>query len=100
MDLANGTCAYFVSPLLLFTSLKSIGGRNCTYTFSPHTGLVERHTVDSIEPAPHESFYEAIRGLRLGLGGSAPGIGPHGGAAACPVRLPVDNGRGGRGSKE
>lgn len=70
---------------------RAVRARNCTYTFSPETGLIHRHAVDSIEPAPHESFYEAIRGLRLGLGGTSANT--HGRAAACPI--PIDDGRSG-----
>jgi hypothetical protein len=62
--------------------------RNCTYTFVPETGLIERHVVESIEPAPHASFYEGLRMLRLGLSG---GEGRGGATAAtCPVPAVAD----------
>ncbi|CAL1710748.1 unnamed protein product [Somion occarium] len=41
---------------------------NSTYTFSPTTGLIQLHTVDSIEPAPHQSIFEALG--RFGLIGN------------------------------
>ncbi|KAH8096831.1 hypothetical protein BXZ70DRAFT_895661 [Cristinia sonorae] len=41
---------------------------NCTYTFSPITGLIHLHTIDSIEPAPHAALFEALG--RFGLVGS------------------------------
>jgi len=40
---------------------------NCTYTFSPMTGLIHLHTINSIEPAPHASLFEAMG--RFGLVG-------------------------------
>ncbi|KAF9261110.1 hypothetical protein L218DRAFT_870659 [Marasmius fiardii PR-910] len=39
---------------------------HCTYGFSPATGLIYRHTINSIEPAPHQTVYDA---LRASLGG-------------------------------
>ncbi|KAL0577550.1 hypothetical protein V5O48_004448 [Marasmius crinis-equi] len=39
---------------------------NCTYGFSPITGLILSHTINSIEPAPHQTVYDA---LRVSLGG-------------------------------
>ncbi|KAG5642939.1 hypothetical protein DXG03_001856 [Asterophora parasitica] len=33
---------------------------NSTYTFSPKTGLIEKHVVDSIYPAPHQAVYDAL----------------------------------------
>ncbi|KAJ7621105.1 hypothetical protein FB45DRAFT_928392 [Roridomyces roridus] len=34
---------------------------NSTYTFSPLTGLIHLHTVNSIHPAPHQTVYHALR---------------------------------------
>ncbi|KAK7062615.1 hypothetical protein VNI00_000103 [Paramarasmius palmivorus] len=34
---------------------------NCTYGFSPNTGLIHVHTINSIEPAPHQTVYDALR---------------------------------------
>ncbi|KAF7305946.1 hypothetical protein HMN09_00749000 [Mycena chlorophos] len=34
---------------------------NSTYTFSPLTGLIHIHTVNSIHPAPHQAVYDALR---------------------------------------
>lgn len=51
--------------------------RNCTYTFSPTSGLILLHTIDSIEPTPHQALFEALG--RFGLvgrgGGDLPGVG-------------------------
>ncbi|EMD32387.1 hypothetical protein CERSUDRAFT_108825 [Gelatoporia subvermispora B] len=44
---------------------------NSTYVFSPLTGLIHAHIVDSIEPAPHQAVFGALRAalakLKLGL---------------------------------
>ncbi|KAJ7822429.1 hypothetical protein B0H13DRAFT_1737818 [Mycena leptocephala] len=34
---------------------------NSTYTFSPLTGLIHIHTVNSIHPAPHQAVYDSLR---------------------------------------
>ncbi|THV01227.1 hypothetical protein K435DRAFT_718156 [Dendrothele bispora CBS 962.96] len=34
---------------------------NSTYTFSPQSGLIYLHTINSIEPAPHLTVYDALR---------------------------------------
>ncbi|KZO94574.1 hypothetical protein CALVIDRAFT_539024 [Calocera viscosa TUFC12733] len=34
---------------------------NCTYTFSPTTGLISHHRIESIDPAPHISVYEGFK---------------------------------------
>lgn len=49
---------------------------NCTYTFSPASGLVLLHSIDSIEPAPTQALFEALGkfGL-LGGGGGRGGAG-------------------------
>jgi len=39
--------------------------RASTYTFSPVTGLIHRHVVNSILPAPHLAVYDSLR-LTLG----------------------------------
>jgi len=59
-----------VSGLARVSGTKSEWEVDCTYGFSPVTGLILVHTVNSIHPAPHESVYEAFRlGFgRLGLG--------------------------------
>jgi len=44
-----------------------------TYTFSPVTGLIHEHVVNSIHPAPHQAVYDSFRlslGKVLGLGWS------------------------------
>ncbi|KAI0368508.1 hypothetical protein BV20DRAFT_922607, partial [Pilatotrama ljubarskyi] len=45
---------------------------NSTYTFSPTTGLIHLHTIDSIHPAPHQAFFDALQAAlsKIGLGGS------------------------------
>jgi hypothetical protein len=46
--------------------------RNSTYTFSPVTGLIHIHTIDSIHPAPHQAAFDALRSSLervLGLAG-------------------------------
>ncbi|KAI0354011.1 hypothetical protein OH77DRAFT_533008 [Trametes cingulata] len=45
---------------------------NSTYTFSPTTGLIHLHNIDSIHPAPHQAFFDALQAAlsKLGLGGS------------------------------
>ncbi|KAI0084990.1 hypothetical protein BDY19DRAFT_987277 [Irpex rosettiformis] len=51
---------------------------NCTYTFSPLTGLIIHHSVDSIEPAPHQALFEALGKFGLldgGMGPKAGGVG-------------------------
>jgi len=46
---------------------------NSTYVFSPFTGLIHAHIVESIEPAPHQAVFDALRAalakLKLGLAG-------------------------------
>ncbi|KZT00337.1 uncharacterized protein LAESUDRAFT_709012 [Laetiporus sulphureus 93-53] len=49
---------------------------NSTYHFSPTTGLINLHTIDSIEPAPHVSVVDAFRAALAKLG-----IGPEGRAS-------------------
>ncbi|KAI0644142.1 hypothetical protein C8Q79DRAFT_913901 [Trametes meyenii] len=52
---------------------------NSTYMFSPETGLVHLHNIDSIHPAPHQAFFDALQAAlsKLGLGGT-PGEGAGG----------------------
>ncbi|KAF9043062.1 hypothetical protein BJ165DRAFT_1415782 [Panaeolus papilionaceus] len=56
-----------------------------TYSFSPLTGLIHQHTINSIHPAPHQAVYDSLRlsfGKVLGLGwGSGSGGSPANGAA-------------------
>jgi len=45
--------------------------RESTYAFSPATGLIQEHMVNSIHPAPHQAVYDSLRlsfGKILGLG--------------------------------
>ena len=68
--------------------------RNATYTFSPITGLIHIHTINSIHPAPHQAAYDALRsslGRVLGLAGG--GVAQrHAGRDGCSRRT---RGRGG-----
>ncbi|KAI0764626.1 hypothetical protein C8Q74DRAFT_1282998 [Fomes fomentarius] len=52
---------------------------NSTYTFSPVTGLICLHNIDSIQPAPHQAFFSALQAAlsKIGLGGpsGAEGVG-------------------------
>lgn len=44
-----------------------------TYTFSPISGLILQHTVNSIQPAPHLAVYDLLKGSLghvFGFGGS------------------------------
>ncbi|KAI0635438.1 hypothetical protein C8Q77DRAFT_706374 [Trametes polyzona] len=52
---------------------------NSTYTFSPITGLIHLHSIDSIHPAPHQAFFDALQAVlsKIGLG-SPPGEGAGG----------------------
>ncbi|KAG1846312.1 hypothetical protein C8R48DRAFT_733047 [Suillus tomentosus] len=45
-------------------------------SFSPISGLIQTHTIDSIHPAPHQAAYDALRvslSSVLGFGGPGPG---------------------------
>lgn len=47
--------------------------RNSTYTFSPVTGLIHLHAIDSIHPAPHQALFDALQAAlnKIGLGRSS-----------------------------
>jgi len=48
------------------------GSRDSTYGFSPVSGLINLHTIDSIHPAPHQAAYDALRASLsqvFGMGG-------------------------------
>ncbi|ESK91625.1 hypothetical protein Moror_2543 [Moniliophthora roreri MCA 2997] len=58
----------------------------CTYGFSPTTGLIHVHTINSIEPAPHQTVYDALRAslgsvFGFGVPGAPERIERSGGAA-------------------
>jgi len=40
-----------------------------TYTVSPHTGLIDLHTVESIQPAPHITVFDGLRAALARLAG-------------------------------
>jgi hypothetical protein len=47
-----------------------------TYSFSPISGLIQTHTINSIHPAPHQAAYDALRASLssvFGFGGPGPG---------------------------
>ncbi|KIM56583.1 hypothetical protein SCLCIDRAFT_42195, partial [Scleroderma citrinum Foug A] len=47
-----------------------------TYSFSPVTGLINMHVINSIQPAPHQAAYDALRASlssAFGLGGGGVG---------------------------
>jgi len=61
-----------------------------TYTFSPITGLIHEHVVNSIHPAPHQAVYDSLRlslgkVLGLGWGDGAGSSSPNG--AACEGKI-------------
>lgn len=62
---------------------------NSTYTFSPATGLIHLHFVNSIHPAPHQAFFDALQAAlsKIGLGG-AQGAGEGGVARTSPSSSP------------
>ncbi|KAG1727483.1 uncharacterized protein EDB91DRAFT_1164024 [Suillus paluster] len=46
-----------------------------TYSFSPLSGLIQTHTINSIHPAPHQAAYDALRASLssvFGFGGPGP----------------------------
>ncbi|KAH9912228.1 uncharacterized protein B0H18DRAFT_890469 [Fomitopsis serialis] len=67
---------------------------NSTYTFSPQTGLIHLHQIDSIEPAPTQAVFDALRAAlaKLGLAGADDGAqapGAPGAARAQPIPASV-----------
>jgi hypothetical protein len=61
-----GNVSYLRAPFYLFYNMKLMfRSSESTYTFSPITGLIHEHVVNSIHPAPHQEVYDS---LRLGLG--------------------------------
>lgn len=79
----NLSVAMKVTGIARVTGANSQWDVKCTYHFNQATGLIDRHTVDSIEPTPSESFFEALRALGLGLHGTTVPGGPA--ARACPI---------------
>ena len=56
-----------------FAQLTSTLGHSVsTYHFSPVTGLIEKHVVDSIHPAPHFTAFDALK--RILTGGAFPDV--------------------------
>lgn len=52
--------------------------RESTYTFSPTSGLILRHAINWIHPAPHLAVYDSLRGglgKVFGFGGAGAGVG-------------------------
>lgn len=65
--------------------------RNSTYTFSPVTGLIHIHNIDSIHPAPHQAFFNALQAAlsKLGLGRPEDAAGAGGVARTLPGPHPA-----------
>ncbi|KAJ7318126.1 hypothetical protein DFH08DRAFT_754994 [Mycena albidolilacea] len=63
---------------------------NSTYTFSPLTGLIHIHTVNSIHPAPHQAVYDSLRASLGNVFGSQEPSRPDGAASA--VKASRDSG--------
>ena len=68
------------------------GCSNSTYTFSPVSGLIHKHTIDSIQPAPHEAVFDLLRAAlaKLRIGVAEPGSGVGVGGAACRAHAKGD----------
>ncbi|EGN97122.1 hypothetical protein SERLA73DRAFT_57671 [Serpula lacrymans var. lacrymans S7.3] len=70
----------FVSLCVTGTTRVS-GGRgqweiDSTYGFSPISGLIHTHTINSIQPAPHQAVYDTLRSSLMsvfGISGGEPG---------------------------
>lgn len=54
----------------LWDGTRLMAGRDSTYDFSPVSGQINLHTLDSILPAPHQAAYDALWGS---LGHMGPG---------------------------
>ncbi|TEB27895.1 hypothetical protein FA13DRAFT_1581488, partial [Coprinellus micaceus] len=58
----------YVRVRQLVTGVNRVSGKvgewevESTYTFSPATGLILHHTVNSIQPTPHLAVYDLLRG--------------------------------------
>ncbi|KAH7909096.1 hypothetical protein BJ138DRAFT_1156108 [Hygrophoropsis aurantiaca] len=69
------------------------GGRSqwqidSTYTFSPISGFIHTHTINSIQPAPHQAAYDALRSSLstiFGIGDVGPDVQP-GNVRTCEAR--------------
>ncbi|KAK7468367.1 hypothetical protein VKT23_002883 [Stygiomarasmius scandens] len=74
---------------------------NSTYSFSPVSGLIHLHTINSIEPAPHLTVYDALRmslGNVFGYGIPSPEGEPRSGRGApatCTGKRDVCTDKGG-----
>jgi len=58
---------------------------NSTYSFNPYSGLIHVHTINSIQPAPHQAVFDALRAMfgRMGDGGEVPAPQPATHGAVC-----------------
>ncbi|KAI0700652.1 hypothetical protein C8T65DRAFT_831487 [Cerioporus squamosus] len=63
---------------------------NSTYIFSPVTGLIHIHHIDSIHPEPHQAFFNALQAAlgKIGLGGPHGETGAGGVARSSPPSPP------------
>ncbi|KAI5980952.1 hypothetical protein EDD15DRAFT_2339779 [Pisolithus albus] len=57
-----------------------------TYSFSPLTGLINLHTINSIQPAPHQAAYDALRASFSNVFGLGGNIQPGGARAVDSTR--------------
>jgi hypothetical protein len=48
--------------------------RVSTYSFSPITGLILKHEIESIYPQPHSAVYDSLKASLLGLMGIKPAM--------------------------
>lgn len=67
-----GSVSYSFTIIHRWMLTTQLYDRNSTYTFSPITGLIHIHTINSIHPAPHQAAYDALRSSLervLGLAG-------------------------------
>ena len=84
-----------VIRLLFFWNIELIFSLSeSTYTFSPITGFIHEHVVNSIHPAPHQAVYDSLqlslgKVFGLGWGGGAGSSSPNGAACqpgSCPQK--------------
>jgi len=83
----------FAYTFFNFLSHQLYSCRESIYTFSPTTGLIQKHVVNSIHPAPHLAVYDSLRlsfgkalGLDWGVGNSSTT------GTACNGKIPSGKG--------
>ncbi|KAG7440521.1 uncharacterized protein BT62DRAFT_937921 [Guyanagaster necrorhizus] len=73
------TVLFRVNGIARVSGSEGVWDVHSTYTFSPLSGLIHIHSINSIEPSPHLAVYDTLRsnlGGMFGWGGKA-------GPAAC-----------------